>query len=200
MYYIIVKQIMDYLIKNKKIKSENEKRVGILMEYAVSLAINLFIAIGVGYTLNMETGLIVFATFYTVLRTSVGGCFYKINVKNSIMTWIMGIVIIAAMNYLINEQMTTIISIMMLVFSIGMTMILTRLNMHELDVSVDVKNNIKFRSIVTIIVESFILAIAIAFSKNTIAIAGVVGVFSQSMMIMQWMSKEECLVEVNNYA
>lgn len=199
MYYLFIKAISDYLFEIKKIRIENRERFEIFLEYLVSLTINLFIAIGVGYTIKMQSELVVFGLSYTLLRTSVGGCYYKLNIKDSFITWIMGISIIMAMNYLIEYQTTIILSILMIVFSIGMTIVLSRINMHDIDISLAMKNNIKFRSVVMIMVESFVLLFGFATVYNSLVIAGIVGIFSQSMMIIQWLHSGECLVEVRNF-
>lgn len=80
-------------------RREISKAVRIILEYVVTILINAVLAAGIGHTFQVEGRLIIFSIFYSVLRVSTGGAYLKLEIKNSIIRWVLAAIFLRVFHY-----------------------------------------------------------------------------------------------------
>lgn len=200
MYYIIANKILKYFIDKGYVDGNSMKNWQLIIEYTLSLLVNVLVASGIGHTLDMEREMIVFSIFYTVLRVSNGGNYLKVNVKNTVSLWGFGAAILFCTEYMISESYGSYVLLLFLAISLGLVISVIPLEMRRSNLPEEVKHNLSRRSIITISIECVCLLAGICVFHNTLIAAAVAGVFIQSVSLVMISPRSRQIIDFSQYA
>ena len=96
MYCLVVNKLMEKLAKSSRVVEADKEKYQMVLSYLLPILINALMASALGHTFKMETPMIVFSIFYTVLRVRCGGNLLKLDIKGSLVRWVMGMILIKA--------------------------------------------------------------------------------------------------------
>lgn len=197
MYYVIASKIVGYFMKRGCIK--NEKRGQIIIEYTLSLLINILIASGIGHTLDMENQMVVFSIFYTLLRTSNGGNYLKLNTKSTVSLWAFAAAAILGMEYIVGNDFGNIMLMAGLALSFFVVIFFAPFKGKQFNVPEDVRKDLARRSKITICLECTCLAVGMWTLNSSLIAAAIVGVFIQSMSLLLMSGRQMQVVDLQVY-
>lgn len=200
MYYLVADKLTDLLKKKEYIKEEQYKIMKVIIEYLVAIAINMVLAAGIGHTFQIESKLIVFSIFYSIVRVSTGGCYLKLDMKNSIMRWALAIVLIRVAEILAIDMAEKWIMVCFLVMSVVTVLTLAPGKLGKVEFSEEMIKSLRKRSILTITVIGVLLLVGVLFFDNAMITSGIVGVFVQSLSLLPTSMVNRQVVELENYA
>ncbi len=200
MYYLIADRLVCLLKKRNIIKKENNKIMKTVIEYIVTMFINAILAAGIGHTFQIESKLIVFSIFYSILRVSAGGCYLKLDMKNSVMRWALAVVLIRVAEIVALDMAEKWIMVSFILMSAMTVLAFAPCKSGKTELPDVVKQSMRKRSIVTIAVLSALLLVGIVFFENNNVISAVVGVFVQSLSLLPTSMVGKQVVELETYA
>lgn len=185
---------MELLLKKGYIKAKQTKAMHLFVEYVLSLVINILVASAVGYTLEMENKMIVFSVFYTILRNSNGGNYLKLNLKNTVTIWGLGVACLIGVENIISEPYSKMVLLCMLAISILIVFLMVPFKAQKIDIPSELMKGLSKRSIITISGECIILVIAILIFNSAIVAAAAIGVFVQSVSLLPMPNQKRQLI------
>lgn len=177
----------------------NAKRGQVIIEYILSVIANILIASGIGHTLDMEKQMIVFSIFYTILRSSSGGNYLKLNTKNTVSIWGFGAAAIFGIEYILEGDYGRIVLLVFLIVSLLTVMVLAPFRIHKINIPEDIIKDLTKRSSITICLECLCLAVGIWTFNSNIVAAAIVGVFIQSMSLILIPIRQKQIVDFQLY-
>lgn len=96
MYCLVVNKLMDKLAESNRAIEAGKDKYQMVLSYLLPILLNVLMASALGHTFKMETPMIVFSIFYTVLRVRCGGNLLKLDIKGALIRWVMGMILIKA--------------------------------------------------------------------------------------------------------
>lgn len=192
MYHVIVRKVYRILFSNSNIK--NTHLCGLCIEYLLPLVLNSIIASGIGYTFEVETEMVIFSVFYTILKTSNGGNYYKLNLKNAIFVWSSAVVAIKAIPYSLAFPYQKSILVIVLVSSLIITFAFFPILIQKMGFSKEMQKMFLHMSYTVITIECVPLIVGVALSSNQLITAAIVGVLLQNISLFWTQKKDQQLI------
>lgn len=188
MYHIITIKFLERFFGKPDMRNNRlwEKYV----EYLLPLILNTMVASGIGHTFEIEIEMIMFSIFYTVLRTSNGGNYYKINVKNTLFFWSSAVVVLKTIPYIIAAEYGKILLLIFILGSLAIVFIFLPVSIRQREFPKNVRKTILKTSYAVILLESLPLLIGTFFCINRFIVAAVSGVLLQSISLI-WVQERE---------
>lgn len=199
MYYIISNIIIKNLIHKGYISSKKEKSKQILVEYIIALVTNIVIAAGIGHTLKIENQLIIYSIFYTILRSSNGGNYLKLNIKNAITRWCFGIALLLGSEYMIGNLYGKIMLLCFCFISFLAVVTLAPFKAKKISLPEEIEQKLWKRSAVTVTILCAFLAVCIIAMPSSIIASAVIGIFVQSISLLPTPIVNKQIIELESY-
>ncbi len=184
MYYLIADKFVTMLKKKGYVREERSKFINTVMQYLCTLFINIILAAGIGHTFQIESQLIVFSIFYSVLQVSHGGIFLKLDIKNSVIRWILAVVLICVAKIMAFDMYTKWMMVSFLLISLVASLVLVPYRTNSMSLPDEIRKSLQKRSIITISALCVLLVIGLLLFENEFMISAIIGVFVQCLSLL----------------
>ena len=198
MYYIIINKIFNHMLVKKGLGCEKSVIWKSAIEYMLPLLINILVASGIGHTLDMETKMIVFSIFYTILGVGTGKNYLKLDIKNTVAFWGLGTAFLFGSEQIMRGTYGKYVLACLLLVSFLIVWMLP-LKMRKLIWTERIRKEINSSGKVIITIECIFLLIYIFLLESNLIVAAVIGVFIQSLSLIMIPLRHRQIIELCTY-
>lgn len=196
MYHIIANKILNYVSVKKGISCGKSEIWKVAIEYILPLLINMLVASGIGHTLDMETPMIVFSFFYTILGVGTGRNYLKLDIKNTVAFWGLGVAFLFGTEQIMSGLYGKHALIGLLIASL-LVVWLVPFKMKKLIWAEQIRKEINSSGKIIIVIECMFLLMNIYFWESRLIVAAVAGVFVQSLSLIMIPLRRNQVIELN---
>ena len=196
MYHIMTIKFLEIFFGKSDIRSNNLRNK--CVEYLLPLIFNMVVSSGIGHTFEIESEMIIFSMFYTVLKTSNGGYYYKFNVKNTIFLWSSAVVILKSIPYILLLSYGKVLLFTFLIGSLIIVFCFLPIVIQQSESPKNMRKVILKTSYKIILLESIPLIYGIFFYQNKFIVAAIVGIMIQSISLILVQERDKQVISLHN--